>query len=108
MAKEFHHSLAYNPSISYPPFICVSSDAWPTPTKLRCFLKQKSSGSHTSLPSTEIRVSHPCFFEPGDGVVALETAKMPPGYDFGLIYSNFSHISLMNDLDAMVDALKRM
>ena len=108
MAKQFHHSLAFNPSIKYPPFVCISSESWPTPTRLRCFLKYKKPSNSTCRSSPEIRVSHPCFFEPGDGVVSLESAKMPLGYDFGMIYSSFSHISLLNDLDAIADALKKI
>ena len=108
-AKEFSDSLARSP-LSNSVFVVVTSDSWPTPTRLKAHYKTHRSKSrhshdHTYTSQTELRISSPCNFAPGDGVVSKDTAMMPLGYDFHVLYTKYSHIGMMNDLETIEKAL---
>lgn len=95
-ARDLHDTIRRFPVTTHP-FVVVTSDRWPTPSRLKCSVKREG-----------LRIMHPCHFVPGDGVVSYENAQMPLGYTFDTICSRSSHPSLMNDLKAMTLALKKI
>lgn len=107
-AKEFSDSLARSPLAKHV-FVVVTSDSWPTPTRLKAYYKthryKNRDIQDQQFNHTELKISSPCHFEPGDGVVSKETAMMPPGYDYHVLYTKFSHVGMMNDLETIEKAL---
>lgn len=104
-AKEFSDSLARSP-LSNHVFVVVTSDAWPTPTRLKAHFKtQRAKNRNNTDQQQELKISSPCHFESGDGVVSKDTAMMPLGYDYHVLYTKFSHVGMMNDLETIEKAL---
>ncbi len=103
-AKEFCDSLARSPLTDHV-FVVVTSDAWPTPTRLKAHFKTHTSKNQTHNNKSELKISSPSHFEAGDGVVSKETAMMPLGYDFQVLYTKFSHVGMMNDLKTIEKGL---
>lgn len=107
-AKEFSNSLGRSP-LSDHVFVVVTSDAWPTPTRLKAHFKTHRSKNRRNEPqsinNSDLKISSLCHFEAGDGVVSKETAMMPMGYDFHVLYTKFSHVGMMNDLETIEKGL---
>ena len=106
-AKDFNCSLARFP-LTDQKFVVITSDSWPTPTRLKAYFKIHRSRNHPITEQSslsEIKISSPSHFVAGDGIVAKDTAMMPLGYDYHVLYTKFSHIRMMNDLETVEKAL---
>ena len=103
-AKSFHDTLVRSPCTNRP-FVVVTSEAWPTPTRLKSSLRKRPVFPFTQ----ELRISQVCQFEPGDGIVSKAAAMMPIGFQqYTVLETKFSHLTMLNDLKTMERALRKI